>query len=153
MKHLLTLFTLLLFGILSPVIDTKGDLLFCIKAFLNSHYFIGCLVISPVLFNMIFVGYVWKNGNFDTKHEIRFTWILVILNIWPPYQAFKVIRAIIGKKEQKTWENKKRKLESQVFAIEPWIEAIPQYVISVCIFSHYLDQIWHRKIHDIIFPR
>ena len=153
MKHLFTLTMLLVFGILSPVIDSKGDLLFSIKAFLSRHYFIGCLVISPVLLNMIFVAYVWKDGNFDSKHEMRFTWIFVILNIWPPYQAFKLIRDIIGNKEQTMWENKKRRLEYQAFAIEPWIESIPQYVISVCIFAHYLvkEELWsHSEVCQLV---
>ena len=51
------------------------------------------------------------------------------------------------------WENKKRKLEYQVFAIEPWIEAIPQYVISVCIFAHYLvkEELWnHSEVCQLV---
>ena len=111
---------------------------FSIRAVRNKYYLIGCLIISPVIAYIIFICSVWKKGNFDTPKERWFTWIFAVLTIWPPYQAFKLIRNILGKKDQRSWEAKKLKLENQVFSIEPWIESIPQYIISVCIYGHLL---------------
>ena len=138
MANCLIIFQLVLFSIVLPVIDKYGDINFSIRAVMNDHYFIACMIISPVVTNVIFVGYAWMNGKFDSNREKWCTWIFVVLNIWPIYQVCKLIRAISGKEEQNNWQNDKKKLERHVFSIEPWIEAIPQYIISVCVFDHYI---------------
>ena len=137
MAYFLTIFQLVLFRIVLPVFDQYGDISFSIRAFMKNYYLIACMIISPVVANVIFVGYAWMNGKFDSNKEKWFTWIFVVLNIWPIYQACKLIRAITGKKDKNDWEKDKKKLERHVFSIEPWIEAIPQYIISVCVYDHY----------------
>ena len=146
MEHFWTIVQIAIFGIIFPLLDSGGDVNFSISAIRNKHYQIGCLIISPVIAYIIFICSVWKKGNFDTKKERWFTWILAVLTIWPPYQAFKLIRNILGKKDQRSWEAKKLKLENQVFSIEPWIESIPQYIISVCIYEHLLLKEWKGNI-------
>ena len=37
---------------------------------------------------------MWYTSEFDTRREKRWTWILVLLFIWPQYQAFKLIVGI-----------------------------------------------------------
>ena len=153
MAHFWTIFQLVLFSIVLPVIDKYGDINFSIRAVMNNHYFIACLIISPVVANVIFVGYAWINGKFDSNKEKWLTWIFVVLNIWPIYQVCKLIRAITGKKEQNNWQNDRKKLERHVFSIEPWIEAIPQYIISVCVFDHYICKGGSEQIQDIFQDR
>ena len=132
-----TIFEIVAFAIIFPLVDTGADVNFSIMAFTRKHYLIGCLIMSPVIANVLFICSAWKKGNFDSRKEKWFTWILAVLTLWPPYQAVKLIRNIIAKKEQRSWEAKKVKLENQVFSIEPWIESIPQYIITICVYEHY----------------
>ena len=143
MKYSWTILEIFAFAVLFPLVDSGADVNFSIRAFCNKHYLIGCLILSPVIANILFICFVWKKGKFDQRKEKWFTWILAVLSLWPPYQAVKLIRNIIAKKEDswegsRSWEAKKVQLENRVFSIEPWIESIPQYIITVCVYEHYL---------------
>ena len=137
MKYSWTIFEVFAFAVLFPLVDSGADVNFSIRAFSNQHYLIGSLILSPVIANILFICSVWKKGKFDQRKEKWFTWILAVLTLWPPYQAVKLIRNIIAKKEDRSWEAIKVKLENQVFSIEPWIESIPQYIITICVYEHY----------------
>ena len=123
------------FGVILPLVDTKGDITFAVTAFVRGKYKIGVLMISPVLANVFFICYVWWKSKFDRKREKIYSWIFVLLNIWPQYQVFKLILSIYRTKPQNDLEQKEKKLEIQVLSIEPWIEAIPQFFSTVCLFT------------------
>ena len=136
MKYSWTILEIFAFAVLFPLVDSGADVNFSWRAFNNKHYLIGCLILSPVIANILFICSVWKKEKFDQRKEKWFTWILAVLSLWPPYQAVKLIRNIIAKKDR-SWEAKKVQLENRVFSIEPWIESIPQYIITVCVYEHY----------------
>ena len=144
MKNILIIIQYILFGLLMPFMDEIGDIMFSVKAFWKSHYKIGCLILSPIVANILFIVYAWKRTHFDSKREKRFTWILAILNIWPQYQVFKLIRSIINGEPQRDLKRKMKKLDTKVLSVEPWIEAIPQYISTVCIFVQ-CGYIVHRR--------
>ena len=39
-------------------------------------------------------SYIWKDSDLDTEEEKRWTWVLVLLTLWPQYQAVKLVRRI-----------------------------------------------------------
>ena len=104
------------------------------------NYLIGCLILFPVLVHIIFVFYAWKKDCFDSEREKRFTWILLILDLWPQVQVFKMTRDFFVNKDHNDLENRKKKLEKNVLCAEAWIEAIPQYIFQVGIFVHLLTK-------------
>ena len=89
-----------IFNILLPTSDFCGDIIFAFNAFSTENYGICCLMLVPVLLNMLFTFYKWKSTDFDTKKEKQFTWLLVILCVWPQYQVVKVILSIFRGKSK-----------------------------------------------------
>ena len=88
------------FDILLPTADVFGDIYFGISA-LRSHILgTGCVTLLPVTLNMICNAYKWFSTDFDTPKERRFTWILVLLNLWPQYQVLKLLLLILGGKSK-----------------------------------------------------
>ena len=134
----------IIFDILLPTADTFGDVNFAISAFSTQHYGISCLMITPVFFNVLFNAYMWKTTTFDSTNERRFTWILVGLNIWPQYQIAKLLISIIKSKEN--WKERQTKIKNQISYIEPFIEAIPQYIISVCVYMILAQRTGHEAV-------
>ena len=122
------------FGILLRTFDSYGDLNFGLHAFTTNNYLIGCLILSPVLVNIGFTLNVWRRSSFDSLKAKRWTWIFVLLNLWPQYQVLKLLKAIISKNVEKDWKIREDKLERQLLFIEPWLEAIPQFFSSVSVF-------------------
>ena len=39
-------------------------------------------------------SYVWKDSGLDSEEEKRWTWVLVLLTLWPQYQAVKLVKRI-----------------------------------------------------------
>ena len=90
-----------IFDILLPTADAFGDINFAIGAFWSQNYAIGCLMILPVIFNMLFNLYKWLSKSHDTQNEKRFTWLFVVLSLWPQYQVFKLILLILRGKSKR----------------------------------------------------
>ena len=45
-------------------------------------------------YNHTSISYIWKDSDLDTEEEKRWTWVLVLLTLWPQYQAVKLVRRI-----------------------------------------------------------
>ena len=133
--NILTVFQLIIFGILLPTADLSGDVNFSFKAFYTRNPLIGCLMITPVIFNMLFNVAMWRTTNFDSRKEKRFTWMLVLMNLWPQYQSLKILISIFRKEPMEQWKPKNDEIAYKLAYIEPFVEAIPQYFISFCVFS------------------
>ena len=131
-------FTLLqntIFGIVLPTADIYGDINFSIRAFSSQHFRMGCLMLFPVLLNTAFNFYKWISANFDTETEKRFTWLLVVLNMWPQYQILKLLSSIFRGTSKNTWKPMQDKIKRQLSYIEPFVEAVPQFYVSIGVFS------------------
>lgn len=128
-----TIFQLTLLEILLPTADVFGDIYFAISA-LRLHIFgTGCLTLLPVILNMICNIYNWFSNDYDTPKERRFTWILVLLNLWPQYQVLKLLLLIIGGKSKEIYLPSKHKIKMELCFTEPFMVAVPQFFISSCV--------------------
>ena len=129
-----TVIRLITFGVGLRTFDTYGDINFALQAFTTKNYLISCLILTPVLICLGFTFKVWKDTSFDSSIEKRWSWILVLLNLWPQYQVAKLLRFIIRGISDSDLKEKEDKLERQLLYIEPWIEAIPQFFCSISVY-------------------
>ena len=133
--NLATIFQHIVFDLVLPTVDTYGDINFAIGAFSTGNFGIGVLMISPVVINFILCICKWMMTSFDGKKEKRFSWIFVILNVWPQYQVSKLIFAIVTKKPESYWKQLQHKIKMELSFIEPIVEGVPQFFISMGIFT------------------
>ena len=132
------IFTILqhtILDILVPTVDVFGDINFAYQAFSTQYYGVGCMMMFPVLLSIIFNFYKWFSTDFDTDKEKRYTWLLVILCMWPQYQVIKLLLSICHGKSKVIWNAMQVKIKTQLSFIEPFVEAIPELFISVSVFS------------------
>ena len=132
---MLNVLKLIIFDILLPTIDTVGDVTFSIEAFTTQNFGIGILQMLPVILNGLFQLYKWKTSNFDSVKEKQFTWIFVLLNVWPQYQAVKLLFWIFIMDSKDAIKEKQDRIKKELSYIEPFIEAIPELFISCSIFG------------------
>ena len=123
------------FGIFLRTFDCYGDLTFAFKAFESHNYLICCLIITPVLANLLFTTMVWMTSTFDSRREKWWSWILLPLSLWPQYQIAKLLKSIASKTSKEEWKKHENKLDKELLFIEPWLESIPQMFSSVCVYS------------------
>ena len=131
--------------IVLPTVDTFSDSIFAIRAFSMGHPGIGIMMLSPVLINLCFNMYLWKFTNFDNEEEKRYSWMLVILNFWPQYQVVKLLVSIYKGTSTTQWKTRQHRIKMELSYIEPFVEAVPQYFISLCIYTMLL----HRSNHSV----
>ena len=134
-RRILIILQHIVLDILLPTSDLSGDVNFAISAFASENYGIGCLMVFPVLLNMIFNSYKWVSTDYDSKKEKRFTWILVVLSLWPQYQVVKLLLVIFRGKSRDVWQPMQNKIKWELSYIEPFFEAIPQFFMSMCVFG------------------
>ena len=134
-ENVLTILQHTIFDILLPTSDAFGDIKFSISALCSQNPGIGCLMILPVVLNTAINFYKWFSTDHDTQKEKRFTWLLVVLNLWPQYQVLKLILLILRRKSKDIWEPVQEKIKREISFIEPFIEAIPQFFVSAAVFN------------------
>ena len=134
-ENIITILQHTIFDILLPTSDAFGDIKFAISAFYSQNPGIGCLMILPVVLNTAFTYYKWFSTDHDTQKEKRFTWLLVVLNLWPQYQVLKLILLILRGKSKDIWEPVQDKIKREISFIEPFVEAIPQFFVSAAVFN------------------
>ena len=82
--------------------------------------------------NSCFNIYQW--WKWDSKSEKRFTWLLLIFQLWPVYRAIKVIAHLY--KKTPNAEIEKRKFEQQIVLLEPYLESVPSlFVMLLAVFT------------------
>ena len=123
----------LVLGIILPTADTFSDINFAISAFSTQNPRIGISMLLPVILNLAFNIYFWMVTKFDSETERRFTWLLIIMNVWPQYQVLKLIVSIVRGKDN--WKDRQKKIRRDLSYIEPFIEAVPQYFIALGVFG------------------
>ena len=123
------------FDIILPTVDTYSDCNFAIRAFVLGYHGIGISMISPVFVNLFFNICLWKSTDFDSEKERRYSWIVVVLNFWPQYQVVKLLLSIYKGCHSNEWKARQHKIKMQLSYIEPFVEAVPQYFISLCIYT------------------
>ena len=124
-----------LYDILRPTFDLVRDWDFARGALVTHHPGVAFLMILPVLFNLALNLYKWSSTDYDTKKEKQFTWVLVILGLWPQYQMFKLLWLILRGESNDIWKPLQDKIKKEISDIERFIETIPQFFVSIFVFS------------------
>ena len=88
---------LLVLSITLPTIDAIFDLQFSFIAIQGGHYHWGFSLLAPVLLNMVFTFFTWmKLDRGETwAEDRRWTWLLVILLVWPQWRAIHFFYNIV----------------------------------------------------------
>ena len=140
LKLILIVLQHIIFDVVLPTVDTFSDINFAVSAFSTENYGIGAMILSPVLINLLFNIYLWKSTSFDHANEKRYSWIFVVLNFWPQYQVVKLISWIYTNPENSEWKQLQQKIRMQLSFIEPFVEAVPQYFIALCVYTMILTR-------------
>ena len=123
----------LLLDIVIPTLDILSDYTFVCEAFSTENYGIGSMMLTPVILNVIFNIYSWATMDFDGEKEKYFSWIAV--PFWHQYQTGKLLVSICKNRTEASWKDRQEKIKNQISFTEPFIEAVPQFFISSCIYG------------------
>ena len=120
-------FLLLFMSITLPTMDAAFDLYYSLLAIHGGHYHWGFSLLAPVLLNMALTFFTWmKMDRGETWSEDgRWTWVLVILLVWPQWRAIHFFHKIVIRGDEEALERKKE-FERRVGGLEPFLEAAPQ---------------------------
>ena len=140
LKIILMVLQHIVFDVVLPTVDTFSDLNFAVSAFSTENYGIGAMMLFPVILNLISNIYLWKSTNFDHENEKRYSWIFVLLDFWPQYQVVKLLALIYKNPNNAEWKTRQQKYKTELSYIEPFVEAVPQYFIALCVYTMILTR-------------
>ena len=86
----------------------------------------------PLMLNYLFMSYKW--WTMENASDKKWSWILVLLQLWQQWNALKIIYKIF-KKDVRAREEKKRMLK-ELSSIEPFFESVPSTLIMTCIWLY-----------------
>ena len=126
-------FLLVVFSIGLPTYDACFDLYFSILAIMGGHYHWGFSLLAPVLLNLSFTTITWwRMDRGETwVEDRRWTWVLLILMVWPQWRAANLLYRIVIQGEEEALE-KKKEFERRVGGLEPFLESAPQVCLQIC---------------------
>ena len=147
------LLILIIANICLPTYDTYTDIALIIRLLLHGpslKFGLGLMV--PLFMNIFATTFTWWRK--DSSEEKKWTWILVILLIWPQYQAAKVL--ILLFKDFEKSQQKKMELERDIDCLESCLEAVPTVLllaIYVAIEENYLHRNQFAVLAGILLHR
>ena len=111
------------FSLALPTFDTYLDTYLAYNAFMAGNVYWGASLLAPVFMNMVCKTFTW--WRMDSKQEKKWTWLLLIVQLWPQYKALQVFRTLVVKGEEKGLTDKKV-YDRNIKVLEPFVEATPQ---------------------------
>ena len=133
-KELLTILPTLLLDVTVPFVDNVSDLSLIFEWYNTGHWKYATSLLIPFLLNVIGTIYHW--WKWDSKTEKKYTWFLIILQLWPIYRAIKL--AIKVWKRLPGVEAEKNKFEGEVLSLEPYLESLPSvFVMAFALIYEY----------------
>ena len=123
------------FDVFLPTLDVYGDASLVIPWYYQGHYAYASLMTAPMILNYIFTAYKW--WSMEKASDKKWSWVLVMLQLWQQWNAFKVMR-LIYKKDDRAEEKKKRTLK-ELSSIEPFFESVPSILIMTGIWLYAVD--------------
>ena len=136
MENLFTLLQLVVFNIILPTIDSFSDMYFCGKLATSNFRSSGTwaiLVALPVFLNFVFTVAAFRKSPYPSRWKKWVEKVALLVQVWPQYFALTIIVDIINKKPG--WEAKREYFNRNISTIEPFVEAIFQVVIKLCIWT------------------
>lgn len=115
-----------------PTVDSVLNLILILRWYTLGHVNYASALAVPFIINSVFNIYQW--WKFDSKTEKKFTWLLVVLQLWPAYKTMNLILRLYN--ENKKTDEEKRKLKRPIRLLQPYLESVPSlFVLFVAIFS------------------
>ena len=120
--------TLIIFGILLPSFDVYSDIAFSISLYFGlyntngkPHPLFAMLTLIPIALTTFFMIPKWWKRE-KTKWQKLYTFPLLIGQMWPQWEAFKLVRMIWRSKNltdgsENLWREEKKKLEVEVSSL------------------------------------
>ena len=127
---IIVILQLCLFNIIFTTWDQYSDIKFAYILFAKGHSYWSLAVISPTLTNFIFTIYSWYY--FEPKNDKKYSWIFLILQLWPQICAIRIIVLIV--KNDSIWKQEKALMDRSIGLLEPFLESIPQTIILTTLF-------------------
>ena len=113
---------LLVFSIGFPLTDTFSDINLMANFFMYEHTRWGSGILTILSFQTTCTMILW--ALIEKGPKKRFTWILVLLQLWPQFRAAMVIIAIFRRKSNA--EKQKKAFQRVITPLEPYTESLPQ---------------------------
>ena len=99
----------LIFDITVPFADNVSDIRLILEWYISGNWKFSTSMLIPFLLNVSANIYHW--WKWDSKTEKRFTWLLLIIQLWPFYRAvklaYKMFKKIPGAEAEKKYLTKK----------------------------------------------
>lgn len=121
-----------MFDVVLPTLDVYSDLSLIIPWFIIGHGGYGLSMTVPLLFQFASTAYKWFK--METPQDKKWSWVFLILQLWPQLKAFRVILLIY--KNDRRANAEKKALNSEIGTTEPFLEAWPSCIIMTIIFAH-----------------
>ena len=99
----------------------------------------------PMVLNYLFTTYKW--WSMEKASDKKWSWILVMLQLWQQWNALKVMKKIY--KQDKRAEEKKKRVLRELSSIEPFFESVPSILIMTCIWLHVYATNSYNLIKDL----
>ena len=115
--------------VLMPTMDTYGDLSLIIPWVIASHYYYAVSMAIPLLLQ--FLATIVKWNQLEKPQDKKWSWVFLILQLWPQLRALRVIKLMYN--GDKRADDKKRKLQQEVYCNEAILEAVPSIFIMTII--------------------
>ena len=130
-KALTNILPVLILNIGLPTLDVFSDVLLICTLYQSGHLLYASALLTPLLLNFLFTSFSW--WTLETRNEQRWTWILLLCQIWPQYRAFQIIVKIY--KDDPNFEEEQKNLERDVGMLEPFLESVPSALIMTILLA------------------
>ena len=121
---------LCLFDVTLPTLDIYSDLSLVIPWYLASHWKYATCMSIPLILQFSSTIYKWIQ--IEKPKRKKWSWILLLLQVWPQWRAFRVM--ILLHKNAERAQNKKQELLREISSTEPFLEAWPSILIMTIIW-------------------
>ena len=111
----------------APMVDQASDLALIIEWYSTEHFKFAAAMAIPFLMNVFSNIYHW--WKWDSTNEKKYTWILLLLQLWPIYRAFKLVSNTY--KKNPNAKKEKLKFEREIVSLEPFLEAVPSLIVMM----------------------
>ena len=124
-SHIGDCFTISLFDVLLPTIDTTSDISLAISWYIQGHTAYATAMAVPPMINYCFAWYKWWSN--EKISRMKWSWIFVLTNVYHQMNAMKLMGAFWN--NDKLDVKKKQKLLNEVSSLEPYLESAPSVMI------------------------
>ena len=127
-----------LFNVLLPTLDVYSDLSLIIPWYLANHWKYALSMTLPLVLQ--FASTIYKWFQFECPKQKRWTWILLLLQLWPQWRAIRVLKLLY--KNDKRHQKQQIELLRGIGSSEAFLEAAPSIIIMTIIWVSLGDGVY-----------